>query len=76
MLFRSGFCVSDKKGILFLSEFMFIVSFFGCAVFFCECFMFLYFAPRELLQGLHAATRLSMSLRPGVFCGHLSSSIK
>ena len=55
---------------------MFIDSFFGCCVPLCECFMFRYLAPRELLQGLHAATRLSRSLSPGVSAGHLSSSIR
>lgn len=56
--------------------FMFTFSFGGCSLFFCECLMFLYFAPRELLQGLHAATRLSRSFSPGVSDGHRSSSIR
>ena len=55
---------------------MFIDSFLGIGVCLRECFMFLYFAPRDELQGLQAATRLSRSLSPGVFAGHLSSSIR
>ena len=55
---------------------MFIDSFRGMGVCLRECLMFLYLAPRELLQGLHAATRLSRSFNPGVSAGHLSSSIR
>ena len=55
---------------------MLIFSFLSGAVFCFECLMFRYRAPRELLQGLHAATKLSSSFNPGVCSGQRSSSIR
>ena len=61
---------------MYLFVFVLIFSFLSGAVFCFECFMFRYRAPRELLQGLHAATKLSSSFNPGVCAGQRSSSIK
>ena len=55
---------------------MLIFSFLSGAVFCFECLMFRYRAPRELLHGLQAATKLSRSFNPGVCSGQRSSSIK
>ncbi len=65
----SVFCIKIRWLVLFI----FIVG--ACSVMPMR-FRFPYRAPRDELHGLHAATRLSNPLRPGVFGGQRSISVR
>ena len=65
---KKEFCIFMRDG-----AYGFIV---GLGSVMCLRFRFPYLAPRELLHGLHAATKLSSALMPGSFSCQRSTSIR